>query len=109
MYVCDICNKGILRGNAVSHAKNRTKRIFLPNLHKVKVLINGQPKIVRVCTKCLRKVTKAPKRDLSKVTKVAKAPTRQKLTQLGGQAKVTEGESKKKRGKPKKIGEKGWL
>lgn len=71
MYVCDVCGKGVLRGNAVSHAKNRTKRIYMPNLHAVKTIINGNLANIRVCTKCLRRVEKAPKRDLSKVIKKA--------------------------------------
>ena len=32
---CDICDKGPMFGNNVSHAKNRTKRRFLPNLQKI--------------------------------------------------------------------------
>jgi len=71
MYVCDVCGKGVLRGNLVSHAKNRTKRIYMPNLHAVKTLINGNVESIRACTKCLRRVVKAPKRDLSKVIKKA--------------------------------------
>lgn len=69
MYACEVCGKGVLRGNAVSHAKNRTKRIFSPNLHSVKVLVNGKVSIIRACTKCLRRVEKVAKRDLTKVIK----------------------------------------
>ncbi len=52
--VCFNCNKGIMYGHNVSHAKNRTRRIFKPNLHSAKVLINGGYKKVRLCTKCQR-------------------------------------------------------
>lgn len=100
MYVCEVCGKGIMRGNAVSHAKNRSKRIFLPNLHTVKALINGQPKIIRVCTKCLRKVTKAGKRDLSKVIQKT-----QKTQSVGKSEEIEKSEKpevKKTRGRPKK-------
>ncbi|HCS78193.1 TPA: 50S ribosomal protein L28, partial [Patescibacteria group bacterium] len=31
---CANCGKGIMIGHRVSHAKNRTRRIFKPNLHK---------------------------------------------------------------------------
>ena len=41
-------------GHNVSHAKNRTRRIFKPNLHSAKVLINGAYKRVKLCTKCQR-------------------------------------------------------
>ncbi len=42
-------------GHNVSHAKNRTRKIFKPNLHSAKILVNGVAKRVRLCTKCLRK------------------------------------------------------
>jgi len=32
---CDLTGKSVLTGNNVSHAKNRTKRRFLPNLNNV--------------------------------------------------------------------------
>ncbi len=52
--VCDICKKGPMVGNSVSHAHNLTKRRFLPNLKKVKVVINGTPTTKNVCMKCLK-------------------------------------------------------
>jgi len=61
--VCEICGKRPQVGNNVSHARNRTKRRWLPNLQKVRaVLPNGQVKRIRVCTKCLKagKVVKPP-------------------------------------------------
>jgi len=51
---CSICGKGPLVGNNVSHAHNVNKRRFLPNIHKVRVQINGTVKRVYVCTRCLR-------------------------------------------------------
>jgi len=51
---CEVCGKGPMTGNNVSHANNRTKRRWLPNLQPVKVLIKGQPKRIRVCTQCIR-------------------------------------------------------
>jgi large subunit ribosomal protein L28 len=59
---CDICNKRPQRGNNVSHANNRTKRVWLPNLQKVRVLHNGKVVRMRVCTKCIKagRVVKAP-------------------------------------------------
>lgn len=59
--VCHVCGKRPATGNSVSHAGNRTKRRFLPNLQKVRIIENGRIKRVKVCTKCLKagKVVKA--------------------------------------------------
>ena len=52
---CDMCGKHPSSGNNVSHANNRTKRRFLPNLQRVKaVLPSGQVCYVRACTRCIR-------------------------------------------------------
>lgn len=58
---CEVCGKGPQFGNRVSHANNRTKRRFEPNLQTVRALINGAAKRIRVCTRCLKagKVLKA--------------------------------------------------
>ncbi len=53
-FTCDICSKGPQAGHNVSHANNKTKRVFNPNLQTIKALINGAPKRIRVCTRCLR-------------------------------------------------------
>lgn len=53
--VCEICGKGPQVGNNVSHANNKTKRRFMPNLQSVRAqLKNGQVKKIRVCTSCIR-------------------------------------------------------
>ena len=51
---CEICDKGPMTGNNVSHALNRTKKWLRPNLHTTRVLINGQTKKIKVCSKCLK-------------------------------------------------------
>ena len=51
---CDMCGKGPRSGNNVSHAKNRTKRTFKPNLHKVRALVNGSVRRIKVCSSCLK-------------------------------------------------------
>jgi large subunit ribosomal protein L28 len=58
---CEVCGKGPVSGNNVSHAHNVTRRRFLPNLQKIRAVVNGQAKQVRICTRCLRsgKVQKA--------------------------------------------------
>jgi len=59
--VCDICGKGPATGNNVSHAHNKSRRRWLPNLQNVRALINGVAKRIKVCTSCIRsgKVQKA--------------------------------------------------
>jgi large subunit ribosomal protein L28 len=59
--VCDICSKKPGVGNNVSHANNKTKRRWMPNLQPVRATVGGTVKRVRVCTRCLRsgKVVKA--------------------------------------------------
>lgn len=51
---CEICKKGTMSGNNVSHAKNRTKRAWAPNVQTVRVVVNGTPTRMNVCTRCLR-------------------------------------------------------
>jgi len=60
-FKCDLCGKGPLVGNQVSHANNKTKKRTLPNLQRVRALVDGSHKHLRVCTRCLKagKVTKA--------------------------------------------------
>jgi len=59
--VCDICGKGPATGNNVSHAHNKSRRRWLPNLQNIRAKINGISKRVKVCTNCIRsgKVQKA--------------------------------------------------
>jgi large subunit ribosomal protein L28 len=60
-FKCDLCGKGPLVGNQVSHANNKTKKRSLPNLQRVRAVVDGTHKHLRVCTRCLKagKVTKA--------------------------------------------------
>jgi large subunit ribosomal protein L28 len=59
---CEICGKGPMTGNNVSHAHNVTKRRWLPNLQRVRALVEGKPQHLRVCTECIRsgRVVKVP-------------------------------------------------
>lgn len=58
---CEICDKGPLVGNNVSHANNKTKRRSLPNLQRIKARVGGGTRRMRICTRCLKanKVEKA--------------------------------------------------
>lgn len=65
MAKCEICNKSVNYGNKLSitrsHISKRTSRTFKPNIRTVRAMVDGQPKKINVCAKCLRsgKVKKA--------------------------------------------------
>ncbi|HEY7195386.1 MAG TPA: 50S ribosomal protein L28 [Gemmatimonadales bacterium] len=52
--VCEICGKGPIAGHNVSHANNKTPRRWYPNLQRVRVVVNGVVKRVRVCAQCIK-------------------------------------------------------
>lgn len=52
--VCEICGKGPIAGHNVSHANNKTPRRWYPNLQRVRVVVNGVVRRVRVCTQCIK-------------------------------------------------------
>ncbi len=52
--VCQVCGKRPVSGNNVSHAHNKTKRRFMPNLQRIKVNEGGVNRRMRVCTRCIR-------------------------------------------------------
>jgi large subunit ribosomal protein L28 len=56
---CQVCGKGPSFGRNVSFSKRHTNRMWRPNLQK-KTLINeaGKPEQVRICTQCIRTMTK---------------------------------------------------
>jgi len=62
---CGNCGKGIMIGHNVSHAKNRTRKIFKPNLHSARILVGANYRKMRLCTKCLRTLKKKVKEQLS--------------------------------------------
>ncbi len=61
MAKCEVCGKGVTFGIKVSHSHRRSNRAWKPNIRKVKALVNGTPKTVSVCSRCLRsnKITRA--------------------------------------------------
>jgi large subunit ribosomal protein L28 len=46
--VCQVTGKRPVSGNNVSHAKNRTRRRFLPNLHQHRFWVESQKRFVRL-------------------------------------------------------------
>lgn len=57
---CELTGKTILVGNNVSHANNRTKRRFLPNLQKKRIWVAEQQRWVtmKISTSALRTLDK---------------------------------------------------
>ncbi|MCW8845092.1 MAG: 50S ribosomal protein L28 [Gammaproteobacteria bacterium] len=58
--VCQITGKGPMSGNNVSHAKNRTRRRFLPNLHTHRLWVESEKRFVklRISSAGLRNIDK---------------------------------------------------
>jgi large subunit ribosomal protein L28 len=53
--VCDMCGKGKQIGYNVSHANNKTKKEWLPNLQTIKIVQDGTTKKAKLCAKCIKK------------------------------------------------------
>lgn len=60
--ICDVCGKGPQFGQNIRHVHSgswalrapRTKRRWLPNLQTVRTSVNGTPRKMRVCAKCIK-------------------------------------------------------
>ncbi len=52
--VCEVCNKGVVAGVQYSHSHRQAKRTWVPNIKKVRAIVDGTPRRVHVCTRCLR-------------------------------------------------------
>jgi len=60
---CFTCGKGVAFGNNVSHANNKTRRTWRPNLQVARIELDGKIQKVKVCTRCLNagKIKRAPR------------------------------------------------
>ena len=61
--ICYVCGKSPKFGNNVSHANNKSRRRWTPNLQRVRIVTSEEDvRRVKVCTRCLsaNKVRKAP-------------------------------------------------
>ena len=58
--VCDVTGKKPMKGNLVSHANNKTRRMYQPNLHYRRFWVESQNRWVRlrVSTAGLRRIDK---------------------------------------------------
>ena len=81
--ICELTGKGAIKGNRVwrsgkakklggigTHVTAITKRRFLPNLQRVKAVVNGEVRYIRVAASAIKKglIVKAPKRKWKKET-----------------------------------------
>ncbi len=62
--ICYVCSKGVAHGNNVSHANNKTRRTWKPNLQVARIVIEGKIQKIKVCTRCLNagKIQRAPRK-----------------------------------------------
>lgn len=51
---CEICGRGPRVSRQISHAHNVSKRRQSPNIARHRVLLNGAPRYIALCTSCLR-------------------------------------------------------
>ncbi len=60
---CYVCDKGVSFGNNVSHANNKTRRTWKPNLQVARIESKGKIIKIKVCTRCLSagKIQRAPR------------------------------------------------
>lgn len=58
---CEICGKGPVSGNTVSHANNKRRRKWYPNLKVIRIKEGNALRKVKVCTQCIKsgRITKA--------------------------------------------------
>lgn len=67
--ICYVCSKGVAHGNNVSHANNKTRRTWKPNLQVARIVIDGKIQKIKVCTRCLNagKIQRAPRKAVAVV------------------------------------------
>lgn len=51
---CEICGKKRMVGHNVSHSNIKSKRVQRPNIRRVRAVVNGRARRIRVCSRCLR-------------------------------------------------------
>lgn len=68
---CDVCHRKPMYGHNVSHSNRKTNRRFNLNLQSRRLLIDGEMKRVKICTRCLRTMVKVPK--VRKINRAAQA------------------------------------
>lgn len=51
---CEVCGKGQVTGNNVSHSNRHTKRKWNANIQSVRIEQDGRVRKAKVCTSCIR-------------------------------------------------------
>ena len=71
---CQVTGVGPISGNNISHAHNKTKRRFLPNLHKKKIWVKELNRFVTVklSSKALKTISKNGTSELAKLVQEKK-------------------------------------
>ncbi|MBP6063219.1 MAG: 50S ribosomal protein L28 [Fusobacteriaceae bacterium] len=82
MQRCEISGKGITFGNQISHSHRVTGRIWRPNLQSTKIVINGTPVKVKVCTKVLKTLKGANDVEIMQILKANANTLSDRLTKI---------------------------
>ena len=51
---CEVCEKSLMSGHKVSHSNRKSNRVWAPNVQNIRVMVEGRPMRLNVCTRCLR-------------------------------------------------------
>ena len=67
--ICYVCSKGVAHGNNVSHANNKTRRTWKPNLQVARIVVEGKTVKIKVSPRCLNagKIQRAPRKAVAAV------------------------------------------
>lgn len=57
--ICEICGKKPVFGNNVSHSHKKSRRRWTPNIQVATIMVEGKPKKMNVCAKCIKKQASA--------------------------------------------------
>ncbi len=57
--VCEVCGKHPMRGKTVTHAHNVNNRTFYPNLRTIRTMVNGTPRRMKICMRCLKAMSRS--------------------------------------------------
>ena len=58
MAKCEYCGKGPMFGHNRSHALNATRKLFRPNIQQRRLIIDGEERKYKLCTRCIRTMEK---------------------------------------------------
>ncbi|MGL4307898.1 50S ribosomal protein L28 [Cetobacterium sp. SF1] len=79
---CEITGKGMTFGNQISHSHRVTGRTWEPNLQSTKIVINGTPVKVKVCTKALKTLKGATEAEVMQFLKANNANLSARLVKI---------------------------